>query len=172
LHCSAWRGDVSSLTVPHPPQVTGRLDRPTFHTVLMKHAPGLTEDGIIDRVHEVVDMDKDGFINFQELCFGLSTVMRGSLNDKLTMLFDIYDYNGDHEISIVELVSLIRKNDADFMQMIEFAEEVVASLDKNGDDEISRYVFLCLRAHFFAPTLTRVGTSNCNGVPGRSLRRL
>ena len=49
---------------------TGRLDRPTFHTVLMKHAPGLTEDGIINRVHEVLDTDADGFINYKELCLG------------------------------------------------------------------------------------------------------
>ena len=41
-----------------------------FHTVLMKHCPGLTEDGFIDRVHEVVDCDGDGYINFQELCIG------------------------------------------------------------------------------------------------------
>ena len=41
-------------------------------------------------------------------------------------------------ITIVELVTLIRRKDNEFMQMIEFAEEVVVSLDTNGDNEISR----------------------------------
>ena len=141
--------------------MTGRLDRATFHTVLMKHCPGLTEDGFIHRVHEVVDTDNDGYINFQELCLGtlhlclwwltmtepltcgrvrtgLSTVMRGSLTDKLSMLFRIYDTSGDNQISIVELVTLIRRSDTEFMHMIEFAEEVVVSLDTNGDNQISR----------------------------------
>ena len=158
------RGTPVSLTLRClARQVTGRLDRATFHTVLMKHCPGLTEDGFIHRVHEVVDTDNDGYINFQELCLGtlhlclwwltmtepltcggvragLSTVMRGSLTDKLSMLFRIYDTSGDNQISIVELVTLIRRSDTEFMHMIEFAEEVVVSLDTNGDNQISRWV--------------------------------
>lgn len=41
----------------------------------------------------------------------------------------------------MELVTLIRKNDVEFMHLIEFAEEVVASLDINGDDQITREEF-------------------------------
>lgn len=116
---------------------TGHLSRETFSMVLARHFPGLSENQLLDKVHTVVDRDGDGRISYRDFVFGLSKMMRGSLKEKIQLMFRIYDQDGDGELDLTELVYLIRKDDEQFMETIEFAEEVVTSLDKDRNGLIS-----------------------------------
>ena len=53
-------------------------------------------------------------------------------------------HTGDGEMDLVELIGLVKRGNSQLTDVIEFAEEVLASLDTSGDGAISRCV--CLRA--------------------------
>lgn len=70
----------------------------------------------------------------------MSLIVHGTLQDKLGVLFSLYDTNDDGRMDVLELVQMLRIRDRQAMDMIEYAEEVLLSLDLNGDRLISRWV--------------------------------
>ena len=58
---------------------------------------------VLTRIFNLFDKDRDGAVDFMELCSGLSVLCGGSRDDKATAAFALYDYNGDGEISFDEM---------------------------------------------------------------------
>lgn len=58
---------------------------------------------IAERLFTVFDADQSGRINFDEFMVGLASYARGSLDDKLKMLFEMFDLNGEGEVDPEEL---------------------------------------------------------------------
>ena len=70
-------------------------------------------------------------------------------DEKLQLVFALYDSDDDGTMSIVELARLIKHGREELKAMIEFSEEVMLSLDRNGDNLITRFaactiVLLCV----------------------------
>ena len=85
----------------------------------------MTEEILMDRVFRAFDEDMDGYISMKDWCQGLSTFLRGSLEEKtkcksvmlakLQMFklyssdtFKVFDLNGDGYISREEMFQLLK----------------------------------------------------------------
>lgn len=53
-----------------------------------------------------MDHDMDGNINFEEFVVLLSVLARGTLDEKLQWVFNLYDFNGDGCLTVENMVEL------------------------------------------------------------------
>ena len=59
---------------------------------------------VLPKLFAMFDTDKNGVIDFTELGSGLSILCGGSREDKVRIAFQLYDYDGDGEITYEEMV--------------------------------------------------------------------
>lgn len=60
-----------------------------------------------ERLFAQFDLKKTGYIDFDEFIVGLATVCRGTLNDKIHFIFNMYDVSHDNTVSKQELTTLL-----------------------------------------------------------------
>lgn len=122
--------------------VTGRLAFDDFKAVLKTTIPGLmANEQLARRVFSVVT-GKGDTVSFKDFVMTLAKCIRGSIDEKLSIVFRLFDKNNDHQLDLVELVGLIKQGNSEVDDIVSFAEEVVEALDKNGDGEVSREEYL------------------------------
>eukprot|EP00743_Colponemidia_sp_Colp-15_P000495 GILK01000559.1.p1 GENE.GILK01000559.1~~GILK01000559.1.p1 ORF type:complete len:734 (-),score=141.90 GILK01000559.1:152-2353(-) len=108
---------------------------------------------ILERLFILFDADKNGVVDLTELASGLSLLCGGSLDDKITNAFALFDLNGDGYISLEEmktyLASIFRvlfEVSPETAQAVgasstvladATAQECFAQADKDGDGRIS-----------------------------------
>ena len=61
-----------------------------------------------DRIFTKLDRNNDGSISFPELMLALSVTMLGSEKEKMEWAFEIFDEDGNGEISLVEMEELLK----------------------------------------------------------------
>eukprot|EP01114_Cavostelium_apophysatum_P006203 TRINITY_DN1744_c0_g1_i12.p1 TRINITY_DN1744_c0_g1~~TRINITY_DN1744_c0_g1_i12.p1 ORF type:complete len:563 (+),score=198.38 TRINITY_DN1744_c0_g1_i12:1357-3045(+) len=69
---------------------------------------GITDHLLIEQYFSAFDKDKSGTINFREFVTGLSIVQRGTVDERLKLLFDTYDADGNGSLSPEEVYKLIQ----------------------------------------------------------------
>eukprot|EP01122_Echinamoeba_exundans_P006973 TRINITY_DN205_c0_g1_i1.p1 TRINITY_DN205_c0_g1~~TRINITY_DN205_c0_g1_i1.p1 ORF type:complete len:333 (+),score=73.95 TRINITY_DN205_c0_g1_i1:904-1902(+) len=86
--------------------VGGRIDMETFERCLgpLGQVPNL----LTKRLFSMFDQDSDGQIDFQELCCGLSVLLKGDNEEKIRYAFETYDLDSDGYISQEELASVVK----------------------------------------------------------------
>eukprot|EP01083_Nonionella_stella_P294196 1000339_1 len=86
---------------------------------LAKRSPGETMDkvtftnmfnlpGIMgDRLFTVFDKKGDGKIHWEEFVIGLASYSRGDIDEKIAMLFRMFDLNGENSVNKEELTTML-----------------------------------------------------------------
>ncbi|KAK7065623.1 EF-hand calcium-binding domain-containing protein 1 [Halocaridina rubra] len=64
---------------------------------------GMTDEGLMECMYQVFDMDQDGAIGPEEFVVGMSVFLRGTLEEKIDYCFSVYDHNGDGLVSRDEM---------------------------------------------------------------------
>ncbi|XP_076803323.1 calaxin-like isoform X1 [Clavelina lepadiformis] len=86
-----------------------KMDRNQFRDIL--HGTfNMTEDLLMDRVFRAFDKDSDSYICLSEWVEGLSTFIRGTLDERIEYAFTVYDLNGDGYISREEMFQMLKNS--------------------------------------------------------------
>lgn len=100
------------------------------------------------RAFRVLDTDNNGLIDARELLGSLSVMSSGHLTERMTLLFDIFDLNGEKEMAFDECCLMIRRTLLGLRKMVgintppekvihNMAKQVWRSARKNREDRIS-----------------------------------
>lgn len=84
------------------------MERIMFKEILHDVFHILTEDILIDRIFSAFDKRSDGIILVDEWILGLSVFLRGTLEEKISFAFFVYDLNLDGLITKDEIFILLR----------------------------------------------------------------
>merc|ERR1712062_530936 len=105
------RHEIEKLLIKFTKLTTGNqkqlIDRNQFRD-LLHDSFSMTEEILMDRVFRAFDEDLDGFISMKDWVQGLSTFLRGSLDEKTKYTFKVFDLNGDGYISREEMLNLLK----------------------------------------------------------------
>eukprot|EP01138_Halocafeteria_seosinensis_P010784 gb/GECG01011014.1/.p1 GENE.gb/GECG01011014.1/~~gb/GECG01011014.1/.p1 ORF type:complete len:1451 (+),score=219.92 gb/GECG01011014.1/:1-4353(+) len=98
---------------------TGKdIDKNTFLKAFP--LPGL----IGERLFTLFDKDESGVINYEEFIFGLAIWCRGTVEERMEFLFNMYDLNGDGYVSKADLRTMLNH----------LPREVVRTMDRGSLD--------------------------------------
>merc|ERR1711892_520800 len=105
------RGEIEQLLIMFTTLTSGNkkalIERTQFRDVLHDSFK-MTEEILMDRVFRAFDEDMDGYISMKDWCQGLSTFLRGALEEKTVYTFKCFDLNGDGYISREEMFQLLK----------------------------------------------------------------
>jgi Ca2+-binding EF-hand superfamily protein len=118
------------------------LSRESFGKLLKLSFPKLTDENLLERLYSVFDANDSDSIDFNEFCLGLTRLLKGTVNEKLELLFQMYDKNGDGTIGLTELLDVVSETDEILKSEAQFASQIMHSLDVDGDGSISQSEFV------------------------------
>ena len=73
---------------------------------------GMTDPLTIELNFRAFDKDKSGMVDFQEYVTGLSVFQKGNPEDRLRLMFDVYDSDGSGTLTFDEIFNLFRTGEA------------------------------------------------------------
>ena len=86
---------------------SGKIEKEEF--VKLMHKVGITDELVIDRNFTAWDTDGDGSIDFKEFITGLSTMERGTEDERLEMAFKVYDLDNNGKIDRDEMMTVLKR---------------------------------------------------------------
>ncbi|DAZ97558.1 TPA: hypothetical protein N0F65_005530 [Lagenidium giganteum] len=81
-----------------------------------------------ERLFEVIDKDGSGLIKFNEFVHGLAILFRGTHEEKLRFIFDLYDLSESGSISRRELVTMLNQFPQSALDVIQSKEDPATPL--------------------------------------------
>ncbi|CAF3868766.1 unnamed protein product [Rotaria sp. Silwood2] len=128
----------------------GRLDKKKFVQIYQQFYPTGKADNYCKYAFSTFDTNNDGKIDFQEFLIAIAATSQGDLDDRLTAVFEMYDFSHNGVIDQTELTVLItamydllgetdRKDDHDPKKL---AADIITHLDVDGDKKLSKAEFI------------------------------
>lgn len=102
-------------------------------------------------IFDLFDHNQNEEISFGEWIVVLSFLTKGSVSDKLDLLFQVFDVNMDGSITkdeLIYVVSLLNKIHPSPRSPSEFVEEIFDKWDVNHDGTISKAEFIAGITHY------------------------
>ncbi|XP_031338596.1 EF-hand calcium-binding domain-containing protein 1 isoform X2 [Photinus pyralis] len=137
-------GGVNVSLMGKPTIAQEGIDRSVFRELLHNTFDLITEDMLMDRIFCVWDKSNAGLLTLETWFSGLSTFLKGTINEKLEFCFHVYDLNSDGYVTKDEMFQLLRNclikqpQDEDPDEGAkDLAEIVMRKLDKDKDGKIS-----------------------------------
>ncbi|XP_072764412.1 calaxin-like [Anoplolepis gracilipes] len=84
------------------------IDRSIFRELLHNTFHVITEDTLVERLFCCWDREIEGVIRLEPWIMGLDVFLRGSLRDRITFCFRVYDLNNDGYITKDEIFQLLK----------------------------------------------------------------
>jgi len=140
----------------------GNVTVAQFAQVYMKFFPDAGIRGSKRRAEEVFrqyDQNNDGTIDFREFTIALSKLSQGTIRQKLSLAFYLYDENCDGVLTFDEVLGIVeamyagdqkilgRKKNDKLPPPNVFAKKLFEELDKNGDGQITEEEFVDVGQH-------------------------
>ena len=89
----------------------------------------------VGHLYDAFDEDRSGHIDFIEVVIGLSTLMDGTLEDRLGYAFAAFDTDGNNKICMDELSQMIKIiNGWDHVRSTSLAQHIIATFDTVGGE--------------------------------------
>ncbi|XP_064625728.1 hippocalcin-like protein 1 [Lineus longissimus] len=130
----------------------GYLTKPQFVNMYQNYFPNGDAETFANHVFASYDTNGDNRIEFREFLCALSVMARGTLDQKLSWAFGLYDLDGNGWVTKDELLSIITgiykmvQNDVELEDFAETPEELVDEIlklmDSNNDHKLSRVEFI------------------------------
>ena len=121
---------LSKETIESP----NEIEKQQFKDVLDEFQISWKNDDYLNRLFDVVDTHGSNTINYQECLVGLSMLMNGNPQERLTLSFELFDVDGTGTISKQEMLTVLRaadKNATSDMETAKFVEKIFHRSDKN-----------------------------------------
>lgn len=125
-----------------------------FTNLYCKIYPQGDASALAEQIFRVFDHNQDGHIDFRELVIALGTSCRGGIEEKMKLMFSLYDINDDGFIKIDEMFLIFKsmfqmstsgvggKLSSDDTKARQHAEKMFAKIDRNADGRISLDEFI------------------------------
>ena len=127
----------------------GYLTMDQFKTVYGKFYPGGNASKFAENTFRVFDHNNDGKIDFREFMIGLSMSSKGSFDDKMKWIFQLYDENKNGLISKEEFFVIVQamqemSDETDATRAQKHVDSVYDSADLNEDGQLTYDSFVKL----------------------------
>lgn len=119
----------------------GQITKEMFEEGMRKF--GITDPLVIAQNFSAFDQNKDGKIDFREFAISLSSILNGSIDEKIKFMFRSYDLDGSGTLSIDEVYNIFKITaTTQGMNITEeelqnIVTETFKEMDENGDGQIS-----------------------------------
>nr|XP_060643257.1 calsenilin isoform X2 [Anolis sagrei ordinatus] len=131
---------------------SGLVDEETFKLIYAQFFPQGDATMYAHFLFNAFDVDRNGAIRFEDFVVGLSILLRGTVHEKLSWAFNLYDINKDGYITKEEMLAIM-KSIYDMMGRytypilrddapIEHVEKFFQKMDKNQDGVVTIEEFL------------------------------
>lgn len=144
----------------------GNGNEATFKQIYAQFFPQGDSSAYAHFVFRAFDEDHSGTLSFEEFVTGLSVLIRGNLNDKLSWAFTLYDANGDGIVTKSDMLEVataiyallggyvepcVRENTA-----VEHVNRVFERMDKdrNGVITMEKFIEACKTDEVISKSLT------------------
>ncbi|XP_058050835.1 calsenilin isoform X2 [Ahaetulla prasina] len=131
---------------------SGLVDEETFKLIYAQFFPQGDATMYAHFLFNAFDLDRSGAIRFEDFVIGLSILLRGTVHEKLSWAFNLYDINKDGYITKEEMLAIMKsiydmmgrytypilREDAPF----EHVEKFFQKMDKNQDGIVTIEEFL------------------------------
>uniref|UniRef100_A0A3Q3BAV5 Kv channel interacting protein 2 n=1 Tax=Kryptolebias marmoratus TaxID=37003 RepID=A0A3Q3BAV5_KRYMA len=131
---------------------SGVVDEETFKSIYAQFFPQGDSSMYAHFLFEAFDTNSSGSVSFEDLVLSLSIILRGSITDKLSWVFNLYDLNKDGCITREEMTdimdsiySMMGKNTFPSMKDSapkEHVDSFFQKMDKNKDGVVTIEEFL------------------------------
>jgi len=128
----------------------GYLTEDEFKQIYGNFYPSGDASAFAENTFRVFDHNKDGKIDFREFIIGLSMSSRGSFEDKMKWIFQLYDTNNNGYISKDEMLVIVRSihemssGMSDESAVQRHVDKIYKKADADDDGQLSLDDFLTL----------------------------